>query len=360
METSLSKNFRIVLAITLKDITDAVKNKNIISLLLSALFVVVVYKYLPGLTAEEGPPALLVYDPDESALLAALEDSQAVDLYTYKSAADMQYYLTNGDQPELGLVIPSDFNNLMTSNKPLELQGYVLHLFTDDEVYSLKRFMEDEFENLLGQPITIRVERIQLQPETYGMTVITSMGFVFVTLMVGMLVIPHMMIEEKQEKTMDSLLISPATSNHIVVAKSLTGLIFTLIMLLMTLVFNWALIQQRWLFLLGGILGALFAIGLGILLGLVIDSRQQLTLWAWVVILPLYLPMMLVLMDNLFPERLIKILSWFPSSALFRVFRTAMAGTTPAAYFLPQLGILASCTLVFFIIDSWLIRRLDR
>ena len=283
-----------------------------------------------------------------------------MDFYTYESADDMQYYLTNGEVPELGLVIPAGFDEAVEKGNPPELQGYILQLFDDAEVLDMKRYMEDEFEYLLGVPVTVSVERIPLQPETHGMTIMPSIGFVFVSLMVGMMVIPHMMIEERQEKTIDALMISPANSMHIIAAKALTGLVYTVFVLLIALVFNWSLIQHSWLFFLVGLLGALFSIALGILLGVKIESRQQLILWAWLVLIPLFLPMMLSLMDDLFPEWLILIFKWVPSSAMFRAFRTSMAGTTPVAYFIPQLITISIGAALLLIIDAWLIRRLDR
>jgi len=360
MKPKFTDHIRIIWSITLKDLTDAVKNKNIITIILSALFIVMVYKYLPGLTAEDSPPRLLVYDPVNSILFSELYDSPAVDLYTYKSEEDMKYYLTNGDRPELGLVIPNNFDPAKNPEKPLELQGYVLHLFKEEDVQELKTYMEGEFEYILERPVNISIEKIPLQPETYGITVLTSMGFVFVTIMVGMMVIPHLMIEEKQTKTIDALMISPAGSGHIVISKALTGLIFTLLMLVIAVAFNWILIQQRWLFLLGGLLGALFAISLGMMLGILIDTRQQLTLWAWVGFIPLLIPMMLSLMDDLLPENVVQILKWVPTSALFRIFRTSMAGTTPIKYFGPQLAVILISSVALLSIDSWLVRRLDR
>ncbi len=360
MKYKFYNHLHIIWSITLKDLTDAIKNKQIISIVFSCLFIVMIYKYLPGFLSEEGPPKLLVFDPGDSVLLTGLYESPAVDLYTYKSEDDLKYYLTNGEEPELGLVIPTDFDQKLDNNQPLELTGYVLHLFSEEKIEKLKQYMEDEFEYILKKPVKISVNIIQLQPETYGMTVLTSMGFVFVTIMVGMMVIPHMMIEEKQSKTIDALMISPANSVHIVLSKALTGMIYTLIMLMIAVAFNWVLIQQRWLFLLGGLLGALFAISLGMMLGILIDTRQQLTLWAWVGFIPLLLPMMLSLMDDLIPETLINIFQWVPSTSLFRIFRTSMAGNTPWKYFGPQLVILILSSGIFLAINAWLIRRWDR
>jgi len=360
MKHTFIENLRIVWAITAKDLIDALKNKNIITLVITCVLVVITYRYLPALTAEDGLPAVLVYDEAESQLSAALWESPALEYYGYSSKTEMLDYLSNGEVPELGVVIPAGFDAAVAAGNPPQLQGYALDLFDDTEVLALKRSMEDEFGYLLDVPVSISVERIPLQVESSGLTVMPALGFVFVSLIVGMLVIPHMMIEERESKTIDALMISPAGSTHIILAKALTGLIYTLIVLSIALAFNWALIEHAWLFLLAGCLGALFSISFGILLGLGIQTRQQLILWAWVALIPLMLPVFFTLMDDLFPEWLILVSRWMPTAAMFRVFRTSMVAVIPREYFAPQLLILLVSAVLLLLVDVGLIRRLDR
>jgi ABC-2 type transport system permease protein len=360
MKRTLIVNLRIVWTITAKDLIDALKNKNIITLVITCVLVVITYRYLPALTAEDGPPTLLVYDEAESQFAAALWESSALAYYGYPSKAVMLDYLSNGEVPELGLVIPAGFDAAVAAGNLPQLQGYALDLFDDADVLALKRSVEDEFAYLLGVPVLISVERIPLQVESGGLTVMPALGFVFVSLIVGMLVIPHMMIEERERKTIDALMVSPASSMQIILSKALTGLIYTLIVLSVALAFNWALIEHAWLFLLAGGLGALFSIALGILLGLGIQTRQQLILWAWVALIPLMLPVFFSLMDDLFPEWLILISRWIPTAAMFRVFRTSMVTTIPLEYFAPQLLILLVSAVLLLLVDVGLIRRLDR
>jgi len=109
-----------------------------------------------------------------------------------------------------------------------------------------------------------------------------------------------------------------------------------------------------------GFLGALFSVALGLLLGILVDTRQQLILWAWVGIVPLFLPMMLSFMDDLLPNRIIQILKWVPSSAMMRILRSSMVGFPKVEKFLPQLAILVFSSLLILALDFRLIRRLDQ
>jgi len=360
MKPSPTNHLRIIWAITAKDLVDAIKNKNVLGVVIPALFVIVLYRFMPAITAEDGPPALLVYDQGNPATMLSLEESPAVDLYTYQTEEQMRYYLSNGEQPELGLVIPVGFDQKVATGKPLELQGYMLHFFTDDEISELRRYMQGEFEYLLGQPVSISIDQIQLQPETYGMTILASMGFSFIILMVGMIAIPHMMLEEKQNKTLDALLISPATSLHVIAAKALTGIIYALITYGIGLILFREIIVNWGLAFFAGFLGALFAVSLGLLLGILIDNRQQLVLWGWIGVVPLFLPLLLSIMDDLLPPWLITIFKWVPSSGLMRAIRSSMVAAPPVKYFLPQLAVLLISAVLVLFVDVWLVRRSDR
>jgi ABC-2 type transport system permease protein len=360
MKKSFIDNLRIIWAITAKDMVDALKNKNVIGVLVPALLVVVLYHYLPAITAEDGPPVLRVYDAGQSEVITLLEDSPAVQMYAYESEAELLARLREDEVPVIALVLPADFDARLATGMPPALQAYVLHWLPEADVSLLRNATADELEYLLETPIEINVEAIPLDSESYGITVMQIMGMVFVSLMIGMTAVPHMMLEEKQTKTIDALLISPANSGHVVIGKALTGLVYAYTCLLVAMLVNRVLIEHWWLALVAGFLLSLFAVSLGLLLGILIENRQQLMLWAWVVILPLFLPLMLVLLEELFPAWLIAILRWVPSTATFQALRISMAHTISPDLYLPQLLSVAASALVVLALDAWAVRRMDR
>ena len=65
---SIYSSLRIIWAIARKDIVDAIKNKTVLSVLGSVVFIVVMYKFLPYLDGGSELPNLLLYDAGESAL----------------------------------------------------------------------------------------------------------------------------------------------------------------------------------------------------------------------------------------------------------------------------------------------------
>lgn len=79
----LREDLRIVWAITAKDITDALKNRTTLSVLLTTLFIIVVYRFLPALEGGGDLTNVLVYDAGSSTLAASLEESLHLQVYTH-------------------------------------------------------------------------------------------------------------------------------------------------------------------------------------------------------------------------------------------------------------------------------------
>ena len=294
---------RIIWAITAKDLLEVVRNKNTISLLISALFIVVMYRLLPTLASRMEPPSMLVYDAGDSALVAYLENSQNIGVRSgYESEAHMKRRLADRDMPELGLVIPDGFDQALEAGGEARLQGYVMHWVSAEGAEGLRRTMEDEIAGLLGQRVPINMDGnvVYSQPDSSGPGTQAAAGAVFLLTMIGLSLIPHLMSAEKQSRTLDALLVSPASESHVVAAKALTGLFYCLIGGSVALAFNYNLVMHWWLAILALVCFSLFAISLGLMLGTKIENRGQLTLWAWVLIIPLFLPVMIVMVEGMF------------------------------------------------------------
>jgi ABC-2 type transport system permease protein len=324
---------------------------------------VVFYRFLPVLTTGQEPLNVLIYDAGNSALGAYLENSQTIEAWTgYEDETHMMRKLAHGQSPELGLVIPADFDQALESGGEAILQGYVMYWVAQDEAVQMKRQMEAEIAALLGRPVVISLDgnTVYHSPEASGLGVQAAMGLIFAVLMIGLTMIPHLMLAEKQSRTLDVLLVSPASESHIVIAKALTGLFYCLIGAGVALAINHDLVVHWWLAILGVVFFSLFAVSLGLLLGTKIENRGQLSIWAWVLIIPLFMPLMLYLLEELFPKLLIQIVRWVPTSVAFDVLRHAFADPIPLGR--PLLGLIYLTA--WFVLGLagvvWLVRRRDR
>jgi ABC-type Na+ efflux pump permease subunit len=367
-ESNPRYSLRIIWAITAKDLVDGLRNKTTLSVLLSILFLVVFYKYLPmlELMADEGVPTLLVYDAGSSALITALENSATVNTRTYPSEDKLRQSLANESQlPELGLVIPADFDQIVAVGGTPEIQGYVLHWVSASEAEALKQTMEAHLAELAGVPVRIRLEVYIAPPEADGLGIPVGIDMIFAALLIGIAFVPNLMFEEKRTKTLEALLVSPAGPVEVTLAKALTGLIYCLLTFAVVFAVYYALVVQWWLAITTAIVGSLFVVSLGLVLGASLENRQQLMLWAWFVIIPLVLPLLLVLvgeqlMLGLLPVWLVTAFHWIPSAAMLDLLRASFSNQSQIALWGPPLALVLAWTIPILAGVAWLVRESER
>ena len=361
--TQLWPSLRIVWAITSKDMLDAIKNKTTLSLLLSALFIVLVYQILPTFEKRSDLPTVLVFDAGTSDLLAKLKRSPNLDVYTgYTSQAQLERKLAAGDVPELAVTIPTGFDQTLESGAPLRLEGYVQHWVSDSDAAQLQAQAEEEITHLVGQPVTIHLEGnlIYPTPDSGGRSRLTSLAIVISVTMIGLGLAPHLMVEEKQTRTLDALLVSPARSSHLVIAKALTGLFYCLIVAIVILAINANLVIHWGLAVAAVILSSLFAVSVGLLLGSLVEANPVLPIWSMMILTVLLLPLFLAIMKDLLPAAVNTIFAWIPTVTLSRVLRGSFSRDLVSMAFSLELLVVAACTAVIMGSVAWAVRRSDR
>jgi ABC-2 type transport system permease protein len=322
---------RIIWALFAKDVLEALKNKNTIMVLLTSLFMVLFYSVLPALSGRDEAPNLLVYDGGSSDLVPLLDGSREIDLYTYPTEEQMKQVLTHGAVPELGLVIPADFDRAIQAGENPTLEGYVLRWVSEADAEELRLAAETEISALVGQAVSIELaeERIELLPDSGGLGETASFALAFILIMTGVILVPHLMLEEKQNRTLEALSVSPASAGHIIAGKALAGLFYCSLGGMVALLINRILVVHWWLAILTVLIGSLFTVSLGLWLGIKIDSRAQLSLWSWVILLPLIMPIIFSLLQGLIPDVWVRIFSLVPSSVILALSKASFANPIP-------------------------------
>jgi ABC-2 type transport system permease protein len=356
------ESIRIIWALFTKDALEALKNKNTIAVMITSLFMVLFYSALPALSGLEDRPALLLYDGGSSSLVRLLEDSRNIRLYTYPSEEQMKLVLTHGVVPELGLVIPASFDQALQAGESPRLQGYVLRWVSDADAETLRSIVESEISALTGRtvPVELASSRIDLLPESGGLGETASFGVAFILIMIGVILVPHLMLEEKQNRTLEVLSLSPASAGHIVAGKALAGIFYCSLGGGVALAVNHVLVVHWWLALLTVLTGALFTVSLGLWLGIKIDSRAQLSMWSWVILLPLIMPIIFSLLEGLIPAIWVRIFSLVPSSVILQLSKTSFANPIPIGLTLLRLTWVAIAAGVGLGGVVWLLHLRDR
>lgn len=360
---NLGTSIRIIWAVALKDINDALKNKVIWSTIVTVILMVAFYKALPIITGMAHLPEVDIYDTGQSALTAYLENSPNLEVRRVASQEDMARFVVMEGVPALGLVIPAGFDEQLAGGDPVALDGYMQYWVSDAAAEELKAQVEQEITVLTGQTVRINLEGHRVYPslDSMGPHSWAALAITLMLVALGSGLTPQLMFEEKRSHTLDALLISPARSGHVVAGKAIAGLVYCLIGAVVLFAFNARLIVQWGFAILATALGALLAVAIGLLFGVTLQTHQSLRMWTLAIIVPLFvLPVVVSFMAMDLPSAVNAAVRWFPSVGLSRLFIMSMTDSAPFAEWGPDIALVAGTTAIILAVVVWRIRRSDR
>jgi ABC-type Na+ efflux pump permease subunit len=362
-----SENFidklNIIWTIAWKDIRDSIKNRVIISQIVAVTLILLSVK---GLSWAIQPPyiPIMVFDPGNSSLTQALDDSPDFSVQRAVSLEELQSVIGNmgfGLGPELGIEVLSDGNQLQGSKNEVTVNGYISWA-NRTKAPRLKTEFESAFKELTGQVIIVNLEgNIISPPAEIGLLGgIVTMFSVMIVLLMGVILVPTLMLEEKQTHTVDALLVSPAGINQVVIGKAIAGFFYILVTAIIVYTIYWTGVVHWSLTLLFVFGAGLFSVGIGLLLGLVFKNQQEMTGWLSMIILLIIGSIFAVLISLDMPNWLDTIIQWLPSVALARIFWASFSTQVLFTQILKNLSIVIVTSGILYGIITWRLRLLDR
>ncbi|MGD8760539.1 MAG: ABC transporter permease, partial [Anaerolineales bacterium] len=295
-------------------------------------------------------------------LVAGLKNQTGQEVRMMASPEQMAEYLGNRDTVALGLSVPSDLDQTLLSGEQVVLEGYTVHWATESEAGKIRDFFESRLSQLAGTSIRIETAEniVFTQEDSRGFAFLASVSMVLAIIFLGLLVSPQLMVEERRARTLDILMVSPASPGQLIVGKALACLFFSLVAAGVALLINSFIVVHWGLALLTAICGSLFAVSLGLLMGSLLKVIQQIQIFTWVLFIPLVIPVFLTLISDRLPSALSTGLQWVPTVALTSAFRVSFAESATLAAFAPELGIVLGYSGVIMALVAWIVRRSDR
>jgi ABC-2 type transport system permease protein len=361
-------NWRAVWAIALKDIFDAVRNRY----LLFALILPVGMSLLFGLLFAEpeiaDPPTLAVYAPDNTEFVTGFAGIEGLEVVQVSSEAELRE--TVGAQVEVGVVVPAGFEGALRAGEHPVLQVYdsggisggvtsFLHQLIQDQVWQLADMQfpaEIRYEALAASEgagdAEFARENFSLQGYLLGLLLVMALS------MTGGFVVPYLLVEEKEKRTLSALLLSPAGPAEVIAGKGLVGMFYSVVIagLLIALNRGW---QGDWPWTLAALaLGSLFIVAVGLLIGSLAGSMHQVNTSTSIVMLGLMLPSWIGPLN--LPEAVKLVVQLIPTYYMSAVLNLSLAGQAVPAVALRDLGILAVITVLAFAIVVWNMKRSQR
>ncbi len=349
--------WRIVLALAAKDVIEALKNKTTLTMILGLALMMLTVQALPLLLQLDDRPRLAIYDGAQSGVADELRRERTVQVLELRTAAGALTAAQESSGPLLAVLLPADWENRAGA---LAVDGYVAHWVRAQAVDELVTQGEAALTAVTHRPVTIHAQTAYPTPENGGHTTMVALGLVLAILLITTTLVPYLILDEKTAHTLDALRVSPASMNQILLGKGLAGMVYGLLAAAVLLAFNLALVNLWGLMLLAVLLLVLLGVGLGLLVGTLVENEGAMQLWIGLLALVLMGPLLLVFTNSSrVPGWLQPVLAWLPTTAAYTLMRLSFAEVwSVAQIWLPVTAVLLAVALVFAA-AGWRLRRWD-
>jgi len=349
-----------VAAIARKDIVDAVRNRYLLFALLTPLMVAILLRMLqPGIDSLT-KLTVVVHDPGKSQMISELRGAPRMNLLEAVSAdavpAEVEKNKATG-----GLALPATFDGDIAAGKQPRLTIYINQSKGAIQQAAFRQLVERQVMSLRKQPAPVSAVWVDVgkaeDRQSIGVLNLDQMLLPLLLLLVfamaGALVVPLLLVEEKEKHTLDFLLTSPASHAEIIMGKALTGVVYSSLIAGVLLILNYRLIGNWPLTLLTVFLGLLLVVGVGLLMGGLFNNSMQVNTWASGVLLLLMAPSF---PSMGLPSAVETASRLIPTHYFVEALRLASAGTNSVRLWW-HLAVVLGFTLLTFSAATWVLRR---
>lgn len=182
------------------------------------------------------------------------------------------------------------------------------------------------------------------------------MSLVMGLCMAGVFVVPTMLVEEKEKRTLQAILVSPAGYLDLVIGKALVGMFYSLLLGLLLLLLNRGFAGNGAVTLLAVVLGSLFLVQVGLLMGAVFGETAQVNTWSSIVMLALLVPTLFVMPPRP-PAPVSTITNLIPTSHMAEAIIIGLSKGASLGDAGLHLLVLAAATVVVSAAVVWALRR---
>jgi ABC-2 type transport system permease protein len=350
-------NLILASAIARKDITEALKNKASRTNML-ILFGMLLFFYWGSAVRPYDKDMHVAYIDKGSTSLVEVTAMTGEFTYRFREVASIDEMSIKLLNSELGVIFPADFDTQLEANGEATLQGYIPWVHRSRAAELEAKFSQD-FSALTGKTIHIQIGENFLQPVPLARNTTPIAIFQYLLVYMALSTIPFLMIEERRSKTMDALLVSPASPGTMVLGKALAGSFYVGVTAVLFFVVYSAYFTNWGMALLAFALVGAFAIGLALLLGSVVKSPQQLGIWYLPIILLIVIPAMFTGEDFL-PKALHQIFAWLPSTAMAEIMRFSFSSGVIQNLLWRDIAISAASIALVYAAVVAIVRRSDR
>lgn len=186
-------------------------------------------------------PRLGIIDEGDSAVTAAVEDMDGIELTLFDDATELKAQVEANDL-DAGLILPPGFDEQVRDGEKPTLQ-----FFIGGESYASNRIILtvtaiDLIREIEGSDAPVTVDVVSFGDAGLPMSRRLIPVIVFYALVMAGLFVPGSnLVEEKEQGTLMSLLVTPVKASEVLIAKWLLGVILAVVLAVASLALNGAL-----------------------------------------------------------------------------------------------------------------------
>ncbi len=365
-------HFRTILAIARKDALDILLNKATLTILITPIFLAVVFIAIQALIGNT-TTNVLIYDLGRSGIEQLVKQSLDNVQFTYANAPQDVQAAFGSDKAQkntsyaLGLVIPDGFEQSLAGNQHPQMQVYINGSQINAQQSALLQSAIADYTRQVANPqppariavATINPPAPSNSSSLQDIGQMYSVAVLLCSFIVGSALVPGLLTEEKEKKTLRMLMVTPASFADVVAGKLLVGLVYQLILSILVLTIKGSFTGQLPLIILFVLLGAVFSISIGLLAGSVFHTTSAAGAFTGIASFIYILPVFFVgAFGQLFGNNpfaiIIKVL---PTYYIADGAANAISGQASWSGTLLDVGIVLACIVLIFLLAVSLLRR---
>lgn len=302
-------NLRVIRAIMAKDLKDVVKNKTTLYGLMTPIFLALLYLLISTLQ-RPGPTVIIAYNPDNVPIsqTLGLRPTDELQVQSANSPADVRSAMhAAAPSQDFGVVIPANTIADAKAGKQPQIELYINATKQKDEIGRQRTeiYFDNYFAAQANQqpPIKLVSETVNQPPDANKNpmskffsnpnalgTFYAGFTLALTPIIIGMLVLPVLLVEEKEKKTLRFVLTTPARTSEVVIAKAAIGFIYSLLLATLVLLINSGSVTDLLLVIVFVVIGSLFGVAMGVIIGAFFNNVQSVNTWAGMLMTVMMLP----------------------------------------------------------------------
>lgn len=330
-----------IVTLAWKDIIDAIRTPRLLIIVITPLIIALAIQIFFG---NKLILRLGIYSPDSTQLVAALKQIELVEVTEFSTADGLKTAVINKDII-IGVILPLDFDALLVNKKFPNVEIFLADNSQEGQVgLSL---LQQTFSLLAPNSLPVKISTTVLQPEvTPGISLRGNLSidqYAIVLWLVmgiagnGVMLVPTLIVEERERKTLDALLLSPASYVDIVTAKALVGALYSFVSSGLIISIQGGFPGRAFSLVVLILLGGFSLSLLGVLIGNLSENLHVLNSYGSLFVFLLVLP---ALVGMLGPHPLIQYLQFLPTFPLTQGISRTLEGSNE--------GITGNIILLFF------------